>query len=93
MSWMLDEYEKVTGEMSGATFTGKPISNRGSEGREEATSMGGLNVFNALKESLNLEGSLNVVVQGLGNVGGNAALLFEADGHKIISLSDSRELS
>lgn len=90
MSWMLDEYEKITGEMSGATFTGKPISNRGSEGREEATSMGGLNVFNALKESLNLEDSLNIVVQGLGNVGGNAALLFEADGHKIIALSDSR---
>lgn len=90
MSWMLDEYEKITGEMSGATFTGKPISNRGSEGREEATSMGGLYVFNALKESLNLEGPLNIVVQGLGNVGGNAALLFEADGHKIIALSDSR---
>jgi len=90
MSWMLDEYEKITGEMSGATFTGKPISNRGSEGREEATSIGGLYVFNALRENLHLEGSLNVVVQGLGNVGGNAALLFEADGHKIISLSDSR---
>lgn len=90
MSWMLDEYEKLTGEMSGATFTGKPLSNRGSEGREEATSMGGLYVFNALKESLNLEGQLNVVVQGFGNVGGNAALLFEADGHKIVALSDSR---
>jgi len=90
MSWMLDEYEKITGEMSGATFTGKPISNRGSEGREEATSMGGLYVFNSLKESLNLEGQLNVVVQGFGNVGGHAALLFEADGHKIIALSDSR---
>ena len=90
MSWMLDEYEKITGEMSGATFTGKPISNRGSEGREEATSIGGLYVFNALRENLHLEGSLNIVVQGLGNVGGNAALLFEADGHKIISLSDSR---
>lgn len=90
MNWMIDEYEKLTGEMSGATFTGKPLSNRGSEGREEATSMGGLYVFNALKDSLNLEGSLRVVVQGLGNVGGNAALLFQADGHKIIALSDSR---
>jgi glutamate dehydrogenase/leucine dehydrogenase len=76
--------------MSGATFTGKPLANRGSEGREEATSMGGLYVFNALAESLNLEGVLRVVVQGFGNVGGNAALLFEADGHKIIALSDSR---
>lgn len=90
MTWMVDEYEKLTDEKSGATFTGKPVSNRGSEGREEATSMGGLYVFNALRESLNLEGSLSVVVQGLGNVGGNAALLFEADGHKIIALSDSK---
>lgn len=90
MSWMLDEYEKLTGEMSGATFTGKPVSNRGSEGREEATSMGGLNTFNALKSDLGLEGSLSIVVQGIGNVGGNAARLFEEDGHKIIAMSDSR---
>ncbi len=90
MSWMIDEYEKLTGEMSGATFTGKPLSNRGSQGREEATSMGGLYVFNALRESLNLEGTLKVVVQGLGNVGGHAALLFEADGHSVIALSDSK---
>ncbi len=90
MSWMVDEYEKLTGEMSGATFTGKPIDNRGSEGREEATSMGGLYVFDALKENFDLEGPLNIVIQGLGNVGGNAALLFAEAGHKIIALSDSK---
>jgi glutamate dehydrogenase/leucine dehydrogenase len=90
MSWMLDEYEKATGEMSGATFTGKPVSNRGSEGREEATSLGGLYAFDALRENLNLEGSLRVVVQGLGNVGANAALLFEDAGHQVIAISDSR---
>ena len=90
MSWMLDEYEKLTGEMSGATFTGKPVSNRGSAGREEATSMGGLYVFNALSENFGLEGPQRIAIQGIGNVGGNAALLFEADGHTIIALSDSK---
>lgn len=90
MSWMIDEYEKLTGEMSGATFTGKPVSNRGSEGREEATSLGGLYVFNALKENFHLDGELRVVVQGFGNVGSNAALLFEQDGHTVVALSDSK---
>lgn len=90
MSWMLDEYEQSTGELSGATFTGKPLTNRGSEGREEATSIGGLYVFNALAENFGLEGPQRIAIQGIGNVGGNAALLFEAEGHTIIALSDSR---
>lgn len=90
MNFMIDEYEKLTGEMSGATFTGKPLTNRGSEGREEATSLGGLFVFRKIKEKLNLPDSCRVVIQGIGNVGGNAAKLFHKDGHKIIALSDSK---
>lgn len=90
MNFMVDEYERLTGETSGATFTGKPLTNRGSEGREEATSLGGLFVFRKIKEKLNLPDSCRVVIQGIGNVGGNAAKLFYKDGHKIIALSDSK---
>ena len=33
MAWMLDEYEKIVGHKSPATFTGKPIARGGSLGR------------------------------------------------------------
>jgi glutamate dehydrogenase len=50
MAWMVDEYSKLTGDTSGATFTGKPLHKGGSEGRSLATGMGGFYVFEALKE-------------------------------------------
>ena len=48
MSWMLDEYQKIIGRKSPATFTGKPVSMGGSLGRTEATGRGGLFVLQAL---------------------------------------------
>ena len=41
MSWMLDEYQKIIGRKSPATFTGKPVAMGGSLGRTEATGRGG----------------------------------------------------
>jgi len=96
MAWMADEYAKITGEKSGATFTGKPIDGRlpasrqGSEGRGPATGLGGFYVFNALREKLGLPEKCKVVVQGFGNVGSNAAEIFTENGHKVIAISDSR---
>ena len=40
MSWMIDEYQKIIGRKSPATFTGKPIALGGSLGRTEATGRG-----------------------------------------------------
>ncbi len=48
MSWMIDEYQKIKGYKSPATFTGKPVSMGGSLGRTEATGRGGLFVLQAL---------------------------------------------
>ena len=90
MAWMADEYAKVTGEKTGATFTGKPLDKGGSEGRGEATAMGGFYVFEALKEKLGLPSSCAVVIQGFGNAGGHAAELWKAAGHRIIGTSDSQ---
>jgi glutamate dehydrogenase/leucine dehydrogenase len=42
MDWMLDEYIKVSGNKSKATFTGKSVDNGGSLGRTEATGYGGV---------------------------------------------------
>jgi glutamate dehydrogenase/leucine dehydrogenase len=48
MAWMIDEYEKIIGKKSPATFTGKPIERGGSLGRTEATGRGGVILLKAL---------------------------------------------
>ncbi len=90
MAWMADEYEKITGDDSGAVITGKPLENGGSEGRGSATAQGGFYVFNALRTRLGLPEKCSVVVQGFGNAGQHAARLWAEAGHKVIAVSDSR---
>ncbi len=90
MKWMNDEYMKITGEKTLATFTGKPIEDGGSEGRGPATGLGGFYVFDVLREKIGLPQSCRIVIQGFGNVGGNAASILSEHGHKIIALSDSK---
>jgi len=90
MSWMVDEYQKLTGDTTRASFTGKPLSEGGSEGREVATGMGGFYVFDALRKDLKLPEKCTVVIQGMGNVGGNAAKIFAEHGHTILAMSDSK---
>lgn len=90
LGWMADEYAKLTSDTSNAAFTGKPIAKGGSEGRGQATGMGGFYVFEALKAHVQLPEVCRVVVQGMGNVGGNAATIFQKHGHKIVAISDSR---
>lgn len=90
MAWMSDEYAKISGDKTNATFTGKPIEAGGSEGRGPATGLGGFYVFDVMRAKLNLPESCNIVIQGFGNVGGNAAEILAKHGHKIIALSDSK---
>ena len=90
MDWMADEYEKITGEKTRATFTGKPIEKGGSEGRGPATGLGGFYVFDSLRAQLGLPEKCTVVVQGFGNVGLNAAQIFIAHGHSVVAISDSK---
>ncbi len=88
MGWMSDEYEKITGDTTHGTFTGKPIDKGGSEGRGAATGMGGYYVFDVIRSKYNVPDGASVVIQGFGNVGGNAAEIFAAHGYKIIAVSD-----
>ncbi len=90
MSWMSDEYEKITGDKTRATFTGKPLENGGSEGRTAATGLGGFFAWDAIREDLKLPSSCTVAIQGFGNVGSFAATTFEKMGHKILALADSK---
>ncbi|HSW79669.1 MAG TPA: Glu/Leu/Phe/Val dehydrogenase [Candidatus Saccharimonadales bacterium] len=92
IDWMVDEYEKLTGDTSKASFTGKSIGKGGSEGRESATGRGG--VF-ALRELLKSEGKgsedITVAVQGFGNVGSFFATIAQHDhpSWKLVAASDS----
>lgn len=90
MNWMNDEYMKLSGEKTLATFTGKPLSSGGSEGRESATGLGGYYVFKALQEKLGLPEKCSVVIQGFGNVGSFAMKSFVNGGHKVMAISDSK---
>lgn len=90
MSWMADEYAKLSGDTRNATFTGKPLGKGGSEGRVAATGMGGFYVFGVLRERIGIPAQARVAVQGMGNVGGTIARILAEHGHTIVAMSDSR---
>ena len=90
MAWMADEFEKITGDTTGAVITGKPVEKGGSLGRDTATAQGGFYVFQALKAKLGLGDKCKVVIQGFGNAGANAAQIWQTAGHNIIAVSDSK---
>ncbi|MES2971683.1 MAG: Glu/Leu/Phe/Val dehydrogenase [Patescibacteria group bacterium] len=70
IDWMVDEYEKITGDTSKASFTGKSVGNGGSLGREAATGRGGvLALSTVLKHLKKNEQELTYGIQGFGNVG------------------------
>ncbi|PJC49242.1 glutamate dehydrogenase, partial [Candidatus Nomurabacteria bacterium CG_4_9_14_0_2_um_filter_32_10] len=90
MDWMNDEYQKITGDKTGAMITGKPLEKGGSEGRGTATAQGGFFVFETFKKELNLPTKCKIVIQGFGNAGSNAALIWSKAGHNVIAISDSK---
>ena len=91
MAWMMDTYSMTVGYSALGSFTGKPVSLGGSEGRNEATARGCLFVTEeACKvKKMSLRGS-TVAIQGFGNAGSIAARLFAEKRAKIIAISDSR---
>ena len=90
MDWFEDEFSKITGKKTLAVVTGKSLSNGGSEGREEATGLGGFFVLEELLRKLNLKRPQTVAIQGFGNVGIHIGLLLFQAGHKVVAVSDSK---
>jgi glutamate dehydrogenase (NADP+) len=90
MGWMADEYASVVGEATPAVITGKPISLGGSLGREDATARGGYYLVRHLATELGFKPGSRVAVQGFGNAGQHIARLLQADGYRIVAVSDSR---
>ncbi len=99
MSWIVDTYMSLRpGEIDAAgCVTGKPISQGGVRGRQEATGLGvffgtremcnDVEIMKKLKMSVGIQNK-TVVVQGLGNVGYHAANFFQKGGATIVGLAE-----
>ena len=100
MAWILDTYQAFRhGEIDSiGCVTGKPVTQNGIRGRAEATGRG---VFYGLRECLSHAEDMakigltkgmagkTMVVQGLGNVGSNTALISQQEGDaKIIGIAE-----
>lgn len=104
MRWMTDAYIKQIPKSKSqnpkpkeksqllATFTGKPLEKGGSQGRTEATGLGGSFVLlETLKKLGKNPKDMTVAIQGFGNVGYYMALFLAKAGMKIVAVSDSKE--
>jgi len=95
MAWVYDTYNAFhPGTNNRAVVTGKPLELGGSYGRRDATARGCLYATDYLLPKLvipqlgNLQDA-RVVIQGFGEVGANAAALFQDAGAHIIGVSDA----
>ncbi|HEX7042501.1 MAG TPA: Glu/Leu/Phe/Val dehydrogenase [Patescibacteria group bacterium] len=92
MAWMAEEYSKIVGTPTPAVLTGKPLGKGGSQGRTEATGLGGSYVLlETLKKLKKNPKGMTVAVQGFGNVGYYIAYFLEKAGMKVVAVSDSKE--
>jgi len=89
MAWLVDEYNKITGDDSPGVTTGKPVGIGGSLGRDAATGRGVMvSTLCALKKMSLDPKSVSASVQGFGNVGSHAARLLSEKGIKIVAIGD-----
>lgn len=88
MGWIADEFG------DSAVVTGKHVSNGGSEGRTEATGLGGIYCLMKYLEINNVKREdyqkYSVAIQGLGNVGTYAAKYLKENGFNVVAISDSK---
>ncbi len=93
IDWMVDEYQKLTGDSSRASFTGKSIERGGSLGRDAATGRGGVIALRELLKHMGqADKQLTYAVQGFGNVGSFFSVVAANDhpNWKLVAASDSR---
>lgn len=91
MAWMVSEYAELSGAISPAAFTGKPVVLGGAKGRTQATGRGALIALQQVRGSLDLpDDGLDIALQGFGNAGSWFARAAVKAGHRIVAASDSR---
>ena len=79
---MSDEFNKLNGKPALATFTGKPLSMGGIEGRSYSTAKGGEFILERAIEKYKLPQNSRVIIQGFGNAGGHLADFLHKKGFK-----------
>ena len=90
MGWMADEYSVIRRQKTPAVITGKPIALGGSLGRDDATARGGYYILlEVAKDKVWAYDKVSVAIQGFGNAGYHMARLLDADGFRIVAVSDS----
>lgn len=89
MSWMLDEYEKISGYQQPGFITGKPISLGGSLGRTQATGVGIVEIAKCYldKAGKKVE-EASAAVQGFGNVGSFTCKSLQDEKIKVIAIAE-----
>lgn len=90
MSWMLDEYLKLTGESANlGVFTGKDPKWGGSLGRSEATGYGIYLIGKFAAEKLGIDiKNAKVSVQGFGNAGNFTVKNMSENGAMVVAVSE-----
>ena len=89
MAWMMDTYSMNAGSTVTGVVTGKPVHLGGSLGRSKATGRGVFITGLEAAQKIGLDiAHATVCVQGFGNVGAEAALLFHESGAKVIAVQD-----
>jgi glutamate dehydrogenase/leucine dehydrogenase len=91
MTWIMDTYNTLTGVVSPAVITGKPISLGGSLGRDKATGRGAVfcTVEAAKVSKIDLK-KATFAVEGYGNAGSFYAQILQTYGAKMLAASDSK---
>lgn len=93
MAWMLDEYETLVGHQEPGMITGKPLELGGSQGRTEATGLGGFYILESLRGKWKdriLPKKTTVAVQGVGNVGYWFMEFAKKAGYQVVAWSNSK---
>lgn len=91
MSVMVDEYSRLAGKYSPASFTGKAVTEDGLKGRVEATGYGGFAVLSKLIEILKKSPKdITIALQGYGNVGYHFAKFAFKSGFRIVAVTDKK---
>ena len=93
MAWMLDEYQTLVGHQEPAMITGKPLELGGSQGRTEATGLGGFYILESLRRKWKgptLPKKTTIAVQGVGNVGYWFIEFAKKAGYQIVAWSNSK---
>ncbi len=89
MAWVLDTYSQLKGKPCPGVVTGKPVELGGSRGRNSATGRGVvISTKLILKEHDMSIADAKIAIQGMGNVGSNAAKIFYHRNANVIAISD-----